>query len=204
MGCRGPWRGEGPREAAARLYWFRKGLLMTSWTTAGNAWSARHRRGVRHRSGAVAARVVQRPEREARRASHGVVRRGRETAVDAGFVIRGATVVDGTGAPGRRADVEVRDGRLSYAPVDDTTLEQTRQAVTGWNGDPPGFDWDWRSVGEYLDRLDRDGIAVNACYLVPQGSVRMLALGWEQRPATEAELATMERLVAEAMAEGAV
>lgn len=181
----------------------------------------------------------------------------------AGFVIRGATVVDGTGAPGHRADVAVRDGRitgidanltsrqaidadglvlcpgfidmhahsdlalltdpehlakttqgvtcevlgqdgLSYAPVDDTTLEQTRQAVTGWNGDPPGFDWDWRSVGEYLDRLDRDGIAVNACYLVPQGSVRMLALGWQQRPAREAELATMELLVAQAMAEGAV
>ncbi len=188
------------------------------------------------------------------------------------LVIRGATVIDGTGGPGVRADVALDDGRiteladnltgrhqldatglvlcpgfvdmhahsdlalltepehlaktsqgvtcevlgqdgLSYAPVDDTTLEQTRQAIAGWNGDPSPassgqtpalFDWNWRSVGEYLDRLDRDGIAVNACYLVPQGSVRMLAVGWEQRPATEAELDHQRHLVAEGMEQGAV
>lgn len=67
-----------------------------------------------------------------------------------------------------------RAGRLSYAPVDDSSLALLRDQLAGWNDDPAGFDWDWRSVGEYLDRLDR-GVAVNAAYLVPQGSVRMLA-----------------------------
>jgi N-acyl-D-amino-acid deacylase len=178
------------------------------------------------------------------------------------LVVRGATVIDGTGAPGRTADVTVTAGRiedigsgltghrvldatglvlapgfidmhahsdlrllsepdhtakvsqgvtcevlgqdgLSYAPVDDTTLEQTRQIIAGWNGDPAGFDWNWRGVGEYLDRLDQ-GIAVNACYLVPQGSVRMLAVGWEARRATEAEQARQRELVATGMREGAV
>ncbi|SDG74897.1 N-acyl-D-amino-acid deacylase [Sinosporangium album] len=95
-----------------------------------------------------------------------------------------------------------QDG-LSYAPVDDTTLEQLRRQIAGWNGDPDGFDWDWRSVGEYLDRLDR-GIAVNACYLVPHGTVRMLAMGWDDRPASPAELDRQKLLVAAAMAEGAV
>ncbi|GAA3954748.1 D-aminoacylase [Actinomadura viridis] len=181
----------------------------------------------------------------------------------AGLVIRGATVVDGTGAPGRVAEVAVTGGRieeiaprgltgarvidatglvlapgfidmhahsdlallaepdhlakvgqgvtcevigqdgLSYAPVDDTTLAATRRAIAGWNGDPPGFDWNWRSVGEYLDRLDA-GIAVNACYLVPQGSVRMLAMGWAARPPTLAELDRQRELVATGMREGAV
>jgi N-acyl-D-amino-acid deacylase len=180
----------------------------------------------------------------------------------ADLVVRGATVIDGTGAPGRTADVTVTAGRiedigsgltghrvldatglvlapgfidmhahsdlrllsepdhtakvsqgvtcevlgqdgLSYAPVDDTTLEQTRQIIAGWNGDPAGFDWNWRGVGEYLDRLDQ-GIAVNACYLVPQGSVRMLAVGWEARRATEAEQARQRELVATGMREGAV
>jgi N-acyl-D-amino-acid deacylase len=175
-----------------------------------------------------------------------------------------ATVVDGTGAPGYRASVGVRDGRvavierdhvpgatrvvdaaglvlspgfidmhshsdlrllaepdhfakvsqgvtlevlgqdgLSYAPVDDDTLAILRGQLAGWNDDPPGFDWNWRTVGEYLDRLDQ-GIAVNAAYLVPQGTVRMRHVGWDDRPATPAELDAMRGDVAQAMAEGAV
>lgn len=177
------------------------------------------------------------------------------------LVVKGATVVDGTGAPGRVADVAIDGGRieaigagltgrrtidaaglvlapgfidmhahsdlallaepehlakvgqgvtcevigqdgLSYAPADDRTLAEIRRAIAGWNGDPPGFDWSWRSVGEYLDRLD-EGIAVNACYLVPQGAVRMLAMGWDDRPPTPAELDRQRELVADGMREGA-
>ncbi|WP_181791295.1 N-acyl-D-amino-acid deacylase family protein, partial [Streptomyces phytophilus] len=186
------------------------------------------------------------------------------------LVIRGALVVDGSGAPGCRADVGLAGGRiaavaprltgrtvldagglvlapgfvdmhahsdlallrdpahtakaaqgvtlevigqdgLSYAPVDDRTLGELRRQIAGWNGGGPGDDavaFDWRTVGEYLDRLDRgpdgDGLAVNAAYLVPQGTVRMLALGWEDRPAEDDELAHMKRLVAEGLEQGAV
>jgi N-acyl-D-amino-acid deacylase len=87
--------------------------------------------------------------------------------------------------------------------VDDAVLETLRGQLAGWNDDPPGFDWNWRSVGEYLDRLDQ-GIAVNAAYLVPQGTVRMLCVGWEDRPATEAELDRMSEVVAESLAQGAM
>ncbi|MEU0468052.1 D-aminoacylase [Amycolatopsis sp. NPDC006131] len=178
------------------------------------------------------------------------------------LVLRGARIVDGTGAPLFRADVGVEHGRiadigpgltgtrvidadglvlapgfidmhshsdlqllaapdhlakvsqgvttevlgqdgLSYAPVDDTTLAALREQLAGWNDDPPGFDWNWRSVGEYLDRLDR-GVAVNAAYLVPQGTVRMLAVGFDDRPATESELDRMRELVATGLDEGAI
>jgi N-acyl-D-amino-acid deacylase len=105
-------------------------------------------------------------------------------------------------AQGVTLEVLGQDG-LSYAPVDDRTLAEVRRQITGWNGDGSDIDFDWRTVGEYLDRLDR-GIAVNAAYLVPQGTVRMLAVGWEDRPATDAELAHMRRLVADGMAQGAV
>ncbi|MER7518529.1 D-aminoacylase [Streptomyces sp. NPDC126499] len=108
-------------------------------------------------------------------------------------------------AQGVTLEVLGQDG-LSYAPVDDRTLGEVRRAVAGWNGGGPGdtsVDFDWRTVGEYLDRLDR-GIAVNAAYLVPQGTVRMYAVGWDDRPATEAELNRMRRLVAEGLEQGAV
>ncbi|WP_282203484.1 N-acyl-D-amino-acid deacylase family protein [Kitasatospora fiedleri] len=97
-----------------------------------------------------------------------------------------------------------QDG-LSYAPVDDTTLAALRRQLAGWNGDPADdeFDWNWRTVAQYLDRLDA-GAAVNTCYLVPHGTVRMLAMGWDNRPPTGPELARMSELVDRALAEGAV
>ncbi|WP_329382381.1 N-acyl-D-amino-acid deacylase family protein [Streptomyces sp. NBC_01716] len=113
-------------------------------------------------------------------------------------------------AQGVTLEVIGQDG-LSYAPVDDATLTEVRRAITGWNGGAPGdtsVDFDWRTVGEYLDRLDHGfdgrGIAVNAAYLVPQGTVRMYAVGQDDRPATAAELDRMRQLVAESLEQGAV
>ncbi|MFF3711659.1 N-acyl-D-amino-acid deacylase family protein [Streptomyces phaeochromogenes] len=110
-------------------------------------------------------------------------------------------------AQGVTLEVIGQDG-LSYAPVDDRTLAEVRRAITGWNGNGDDIDFTWRSVGEYLDRLDHgfdgEGIAVNAAYLIPQGSVRMLAVGWDDRAATPRELDRMRQLVAEGMREGAV
>ncbi|PSJ25231.1 N-acyl-D-amino-acid deacylase [Streptosporangium nondiastaticum] len=113
-------------------------------------------------------------------------------------------------AQGVTLEVIGQDG-LSYAPVDDRTLAAVRAQIAGWNGGAPedaSVEFTWRTVGEYLDRLDHgfagEGIAVNAAYLVPQGTLRALAVGWEDRPATPAETERMKRLVAEGLAEGAV
>ncbi|GHH77438.1 N-acyl-D-amino-acid deacylase [Streptomyces sulfonofaciens] len=113
-------------------------------------------------------------------------------------------------AQGVTLEVIGQDG-LSYAPVDDRTLAEVSQAIAGWNGDvldDPLTTPTWRSVGEYLDRLDHGfdgaGIAVNAAYLIPQGTVRMLAVGWDDREATPDELDRMRQLVAAGMREGAV
>ena len=110
-------------------------------------------------------------------------------------------------AQGVTLEVIGQDG-LSYAPVDERTLEEVRRAITGWNGYGEDIDFDWRTVGEYLDRLDHGfegrGIAVNAAYLIPQGTVRALVMGWEDRPATAEELRRMRELVAQGLAQGAV
>ncbi|MBN0045325.1 D-aminoacylase [Streptomyces actuosus] len=110
-------------------------------------------------------------------------------------------------AQGVTLEVLGQDG-LSYAPVDDRTREEVRRAITGWNGPGDDVDPDWRSVGEYLDRLDHGfggrGIAVNAACLVPQGTVRALVVGWEDRRATAGELDRMRELVAEGLEQGAM
>jgi N-acyl-D-amino-acid deacylase len=102
---------------------------------------------------------------------------------------------------GITTEVVGQDG-LSYAPVDDATLEQLRDRLRGWNGDPD-LAWDWRSVSEYLARLDGN-IAVNVAYLAPHGTIRMLVMGDEDRQASRAELARMREVLRAALVEGAV
>ncbi|MFH8338677.1 amidohydrolase family protein [Streptomyces sp. AM6-12] len=110
-------------------------------------------------------------------------------------------------AQGVTLEVIGQDG-LSYAPVDEPTLEEVRRAIAGWNGYGEDVDFGWHTVGEYLDRLDFGfggrGIAVNAAYLIPQGTVRALVMGWEDRPATAEETCRMRELVARGMEQGAV
>ncbi|MFE7404934.1 amidohydrolase family protein [Isoptericola sp. NPDC057559] len=95
-----------------------------------------------------------------------------------------------------------QDG-LSFAPVDERTRTAIRAQIAGWNDDPPDFSWDWESVAGYLDRLDR-GIACHAAYLVPQGTLRHLVVGPDERPATDAEVARMGELLAQGLREGAL
>ncbi|HET8970609.1 MAG TPA: amidohydrolase family protein, partial [Candidatus Nanopelagicales bacterium] len=103
---------------------------------------------------------------------------------------------------GVTTEVLGQDG-LSYAPVDDTVLAQVRRQIAGWNGNPAEFDFSWRTVAQYLDRLD-EGIATNAAYLVPQGTLRLLVVGPDDRPATPGEVTAMQEILAESLRAGAV
>jgi N-acyl-D-amino-acid deacylase len=99
-------------------------------------------------------------------------------------------------------DVIGQDG-LSFAPVTDEVRDLLRVQIASWNDDPPGFDWNWHSVAEYLARFD-GRVAINAAYLLPHGTIRMVAMGMDDRPPTDAELAEMKRLLLQGLEEGAV
>ncbi|MBP2387633.1 N-acyl-D-amino-acid deacylase family protein [Paeniglutamicibacter kerguelensis] len=103
---------------------------------------------------------------------------------------------------GVTTEVFGQDG-LSYAPVDDATLGAMRQKLAGWNGNPSDLEYSWRTVGEYLDRLDA-GIGVNAAYLLPQGTIRALAMGLGPGDPTPEQLSAQVKLVADGMEQGAV
>ncbi len=94
-----------------------------------------------------------------------------------------------------------QDG-LSYAPLTDESLPFFRNGLKALNGDPEGLEWDWRTVGEFLDRFDRR-TAVNVAMLAPHGNLRAAVVGLQNRPATAAELEEMKRLLDNAFREGA-
>jgi N-acyl-D-amino-acid deacylase len=61
---------------------------------------------------------------------------------------------------------------------------------------------DWSSVADYLSLYD-NSVSVNVCYILGNSPVRIWSVGWNNRPATGAELEDMKSVVREAMEEGA-
>lgn len=89
---------------------------------------------------------------------------------------------------------------FSPAPVDPYHLGDIKKNW-GWTGG--AVDWSWRSFGEYLDRLQGDGLGINVAPLLGHHALRLATLGYEDRAPTNGELATMGELAAAAMRDGA-
>jgi N-acyl-D-amino-acid deacylase len=68
---------------------------------------------------------------------------------------------------------------------------------------PYGLKVDWRTLGEYLKRLENQGVSVNVGSFVGATQVRRCVLGEESREPTRAEMDEMKHLVTEAMQDGA-
>ena len=66
------------------------------------------------------------------------------------------------------------------------------------------FSVEWNTLGQYLDYLARKGVSTNVASFVGAATVRVYALGYEDRKPTFKELDLMRRLVAQAMEEGAM
>ncbi len=187
------------------------------------------------------------------------------------IVVRGGTLIDGSGAPSRVADIRTRDGVIveigtglkgshelaasghvvspgfidihthydaqvfwdpqltpssqhgvttvvagncgfSIAPVQSDgveTLVRTLQHVEDMSFDTlmAGVPWeDFKSFPQYLDAVERRGVALNyGCY-VGHTAVRLYVMGRDayERSATENELAAMVHIVDEALEAGAI
>lgn len=95
-----------------------------------------------------------------------------------------------------------QDG-ISVAPVRASDRAQVGQQLAGLNG-RLGREWDWQSVGEYLESIERARPSIDCSYLIPHGAVRLHAMGMEDRLATSEELAAMQELIRQSMREGAL
>lgn len=106
-----------------------------------------------------------------------------------------------------RAESKIRQGittevlgncGISPAPLLGAAVEEVSAEARSY-----GLDVTWRSMAEYLARLRNPGTAVNVVPLVGHNSVRGSVLGYDNVQPTPTQQAEMERLVAEAMEQGA-
>src|SRR5437899_2826025 len=109
----------------------------------------------------------------------------------------------------RRAESKIRQGvttevvgncGFSPAPASDEFLEELRGFALYL---PKGMDFRWRSVGEYLRAFDAEGTALNVIQLVGHGTLRIAAMGFARRAPDRKELGRMQRLMTDAMEDGA-
>ncbi|HEX3795924.1 MAG TPA: amidohydrolase family protein [Acidimicrobiales bacterium] len=188
------------------------------------------------------------------------------------LVIRGGTVVDGSGGPARTADVAISNGRIAevgsvegkgqreidadgalvtpgfvdihthydgqatwdtrlqpsslhgvttvvsgncgvgFAPVrpgDHGALVELMEGVEDLPGTVlnEGLSWEWESIGEYLNALERRQFDIDVAAQVCHAPVRLFVMGQrgaDREAASEEEIAEMGRLAAEGIRAGAL
>ena len=72
---------------------------------------------------------------------------------------------------------------------------------SGLDGNPP-LPGNWSTVEQYLAMFDNK-VAVNVAYILGNSPVRIDAVGWDDTPATAADLENMKAIIRESMEEGA-
>ena len=86
---------------------------------------------------------------------------------------------------------------ISHAPFKSREeLERYIWLDSGLNGYPP-LPADWLTVADLLDKYD-NSVAINMAYILGNSPVRIWSVGWNDRPATPAELEDMKSVVREA------
>jgi len=99
---------------------------------------------------------------------------------------------------------------FGFAPVkpdfrERSLLTMTRTEAIPYETMKAGMAWDWETIPEYLDSLDRAAKGVNCIQYMPTASLMTYVMGLEAaktRPATDAERAEMKRLLHEGMDAG--
>jgi N-acyl-D-amino-acid deacylase len=99
---------------------------------------------------------------------------------------------------------------FGFAPVrppfrERSMLTMTRTEAIPYDAMKNGMQWDWETVPQYLDSLDRAPKGVNCIQYMPTASLMTYVMGLEaakSRPATAEERAAMRRLLAEGMDAG--
>ena len=138
---------------------------------------------------------------------------------------RGRSEIDATGLAVAPGFINMLSWATESLIADGRSQSDIRQGVTlevfgeGWSLGPLNdamktdmknaqsdlrFDIDWTTLGEYLESLERRGVAPNVASFVGATTVRIHELGYEDRPPTPEELDRMRALVRQAMEEGAL
>ncbi|MBL7862194.1 MAG: D-aminoacylase [Cyclobacteriaceae bacterium] len=113
-------------------------------------------------------------------------------------------IIDGNSQADIRQGVtlEVFGEGMSMGPMNEAMKAELAKEM---RRNPDGkYEVDWTTLGEYLESLERRGVAPNVASFIGATSVRIHELGKANRLPTTAEMERMKALVKQAMEEGAM
>jgi N-acyl-D-amino-acid deacylase len=88
----------------------------------------------------------------------------------------------------------------SAAPIFGVPLEERRKPYK----EQFGLDLNWTDLKGYIERLERDGISLNYCQLAGHNTIRASVMGVVDREPSSEEIKKMERIIEDALNDGAV
>ena len=95
--------------------------------------------------------------------------------------------------------LEVFGEGVSMGPLNDQMKQDMLDEMHDYT-----FEINWTTLGEYLEAMTRRGISCNVASFVGATTLRMHAIGMDNRPPSSKELEEMKILAAQAMEEGAL
>jgi N-acyl-D-amino-acid deacylase len=98
--------------------------------------------------------------------------------------------------------LEVMGEGTSFGPLSPAMKADWRRGILG--NEDLRYQVEWTTLGEYLEYLERRGVSTNVASFVGSSTLRVYAVGYDDREPTGDELALMGDLAREAMREGAV
>lgn len=87
----------------------------------------------------------------------------------------------------------------SVAPLGNEQFQRLRANLR-----PYEIEVDWRDLGGFYERLEREKIGLNYASFVGNGTIRAAVMGYESHPANKDEMEAMKNEVAKAMEQGAL
>lgn len=113
-------------------------------------------------------------------------------------------MIDGNSQADIRQGVtlEVFGEGSSMGPLNDQMKKQAQEQM---KRDPEtAYEIDWTTLGQYLESLEKRGVAPNVASFIGATTVRVHELGYANRLPNDEEMARMKALVKQAMEEGAL
>lgn len=138
---------------------------------------------------------------------------------------KGSTEIDATGLAVAPGFINMLSWATESLIEDGKSQSDIRQGVTlevmgeGWSMGPVNetskasmlaaqsdirYDIEWETLGDYLEYLERKGVSPNVASFLGATTLRINAIGFDDREATEAELEEMRASIRVAMEEGAM